>query len=132
MLTFYPSAAYLGRMSIRKRSDGEYSAHLQGTLDLLILRTLLFGEQHGQGIARVIQQQSDNVLIVDHGSLYPALQRLERRGLIDASWGTSENNRRARFYTLSKKGRKELTKEQGEWRRIAAAITRVLGTEPAK
>jgi transcriptional regulator len=119
-------------MSIRKRSDGEYSAHLQGTLDLLILRTLLFGEQHGQGIARVIQQQSDNVLIVDHGSLYPALQRLERRGLIDAAWGTSENNRRARFYTLSKKGRKELTKEQGEWRRIAAAITRVLGTEPAK
>ena len=133
MLTFYPSAAYLDKMSIRKRSDGEqYSAHLQGTLDLLILRTLLFGEQHGQGIARVIQQQSDNVLIVDHGSLYPALQRLERRGLIDAAWGTSENNRRARFYTLSKKGRKELTKEQGEWRRIAAAITRVLGTEPAK
>jgi PadR family transcriptional regulator PadR len=132
MLTFYPSAAYLGGVSIRKRSDGEYSAHLQGTLDLLILRTLLFGEQHGQGIARVIQQQSDNVLIVDHGSLYPALQRLERRGLIDAAWGTSENNRRARFYTLSKKGRKELTKEQGEWHRIAAAITRVLGTEPAK
>jgi transcriptional regulator len=119
-------------VSIRKRSDGEYSAHLQGTLDLLILRTLLFGAQHGQGIARVIQQQSDNVLIVDHGSLYPALQRLERRGLIDAAWGTSENNRRARFYTLSKTGRKELTKEQGEWHRIAAAITRVLGTEPAK
>jgi PadR family transcriptional regulator PadR len=130
MLTFYPSAAYLGRVSIRKRSDGEYSAHLQGTLDLLILRTLLFGAQHGQGIARVIQQQSDNVLIVDHGSLYPALQRLERRGLIDAAWGTSENNRRARFYTLSKTGRKELTKEQGEWHRIAAAIMRVLRTEP--
>jgi transcriptional regulator len=114
-------------MSIRKRSDGEYSAHLQGTLDLLILRTLLFGAQHGQGIARVIQQESDNVLIVDHGSLYPALQRLERRRLIAARWGTSDTNRRARFYTLTPKGRKELTREQGEWRRIAAAIMRILG-----
>ena len=116
-------------MSIRKRSDGEYSAHLQGTLDLLILRTLIFGPEHGQGIARVIQQQSDNVLIVDHGSLYQALQRLEARGFIDAKWGTSDSNRRARFYTLTKKGRKELTREQSEWRRIAAAIMRVLGTE---
>src|SRR5438445_3221682 len=128
MLTFYPSAAYLGRMSIRKRSDGEYSAHLQGTLDLLILRTLIFGPQHGQGIARVIQQESDNVLIVDHGSLYPALQRLEARGFIDAKWGTSDSNRRARFYTLTRRGRKELTREQGEWRRIAAAIMRILGS----
>ena len=116
-------------MSIRKRADGEYSAHLQGTLDLLILRTLIFGPEHGQGIARVIQQQSDNVLIVDHGSLYPALQRLEARGFIDAKWGTSDSNRRARFYTLTKKGRKELAREQSEWRRIAAAIMRVLGTE---
>ena len=114
-------------MSIRKRSDGEYSAHLQGTLDLLILRTLIFGPQHGQGIARVIQQQSDNVLIVDHGSLYPALQRLEARGFIDAKWGTSDSNRRARFYTLTRRGRKELAREQGEWRRIAAAIMRILG-----
>src|SRR5712672_4787185 len=98
MLTFYPGERYLGRMSIRKRSDGEYSAHLQGTLDLLILRTLILGAQHGQGIARVIQQESDNVLIVDHGSLYPALQRLERRGFIGAEWGTSDTNRMARFY----------------------------------
>jgi PadR family transcriptional regulator PadR len=118
-------------MSIRKRSDGEYSAHLQGTLDLLILRTLLFGRQHGQGIARAIQEQSDDVLIVDHGSLYPALQRLEERGFIDAEWGTSETNRKARFYTLTKKGRKELAREQGEWRRIAAAIMRVLSRQPA-
>src|SRR2546430_16958116 len=118
MLTFYPSEGYLGRMSIRKRVDGEHSAHLQGTLDLLVLRTLIFGPQHGQGIARVIQQESDNVLIVDHGSLSPALQRLERRGFIAAEWGTSDNNRRARFYTLTRKGRKELTREQGEWRRI--------------
>jgi len=113
-------------MSIRKRTDGEYSAHLQGTLDLLILRTLRFGAQHGQAIARAIQQQSDNVLIVDHGSLYPALQRLEERGFIDAEWGTSDNNRRARFYSLTKAGRKELVREEGEWRRIAAAIMRVL------
>jgi transcriptional regulator len=113
-------------MSIRKRADREYSAHLQGTLDLLILRTLIFGPQHGQGIARAIQRESDNVLIVDHGSLYPALQRLEERGLIDADWGTSENNRRARFYTLTRKGRKELVHEESEWRRIAAAIMRIL------
>jgi transcriptional regulator len=113
-------------MSIRKRADREYSAHLQGTLDLLILRTLIFGPQHGQGIARVIQQQSDEVLIVDHGSLYPALQRLEARGFIDAEWGTSDNNRKARFYSLTRKGRKELTREESEWRRIAAAIMRIL------
>jgi PadR family transcriptional regulator PadR len=116
-------------MSIRKRSDREYAAHLQGTLDLLILRTLIFGSQHGQGIARAIRRESDSVLIVDHGSLYPALQRLEERGFIDAEWGTSENNRKARFYTLTKKGRKELVHEEGEWRRIAAAIMRVLGSE---
>lgn len=114
-------------MSLRKRTDGEYSAHLQGTLDLLILRTLIFGPQHGQGIARGIQQESDNVLIVDHGSLYPALQRLETRGFVTAAWGTSDNNRKARFYTLTRTGRKELTREQGEWRRIASAIMRVLG-----
>jgi transcriptional regulator len=113
-------------MSIRKRSDGEYSAHLQGTLDLLILRTLIFGPQHGQGIARVIQDQSDDVLIVDHGSLYPALQRLEARGFIEAEWGTSENNRRARFYRLTPRGRKELVREESEWRRIASAIMRIL------
>ena len=114
-------------MSIRKRTDREYSAHLQGTLDLLILRTLIFGPQHGQGIARSIQQQSDEVLIVDHGSLYPALQRLEKRGFIDAEWGTSDNNRKARFYSLTRKGRKELTREESEWRRIATAIMRILG-----
>src|SRR5262245_24848812 len=113
-------------MSIRKRADREYSAHLQGTLDLLILRTLIFGRQHGQGIARLIQQESENVLIVDHGSLYPALQRLEARGFIAADWGTSESNRRARYYTLTRKGRAELVREESEWRRIAGAIMRVL------
>ena len=102
---------------------------LQGTLDLLILRTLLFGEQHGQGIARAIQQQSDDVLLVDHGTLYPALQRLESQGWILAKWGTSSNNRRARFYQLTKAGRKQLVHETSQWRSLAAAIGRVLGPE---
>jgi transcriptional regulator len=119
-------------MSIRKRSDREYSAHLQGTLDLLILRTLVVGRQHGQGIARAILQQSDNVLIVDHGSLYPALQRLEDRGFIEAEWGVSENNRKARFYAITREGRKELVREESEWRRIANAIGRILGPSSAK
>jgi transcriptional regulator len=116
-------------MSIRKRADRTHSAHLQGTLDLLILRTLIFGPQHGQGIARAIKAESENVLIVDHGSLYPALQRLEERGFIDAEWGTSRNNRRARFYTLTRRGRRELVHEESEWRKIASAIMRVLGKE---
>src|SRR4030095_3519536 len=102
-------------MSIRKRSDREYSAHLQGTLDLLILRTLILGPHPAQGIARAIQEQSDDVLIVDHGSLYPALQRLEERGYVSAEWGTSDNNRKARFYGLTRAGRKELTREESEW-----------------
>jgi transcriptional regulator len=80
-------------------------ALLQGTLDLLILRTLVFGRQHGQGIARAIQRTSDEVLLVDHGSLYPALRRLEAKGWIEAAWGISDNNRRARFYDLTKLGR---------------------------
>src|SRR6266404_8865959 len=90
-------------------------ALLQGTLDLLILRTLIFGAQHGQGIARAIQQQSEDVLLVDHGTLYPALQRLEAQGWIAAEWGTSSNNRRARFYTITKQGRKQLVEETGRW-----------------
>ena len=118
-------------MSIRKRADREHSAHLQGTLDLLILRTLRQGAQHGQGIARAIQLQSDNVLIVEHGSLYPALQRLEQRAFVSAAWGTSANNRKARFYTLTRRGRSELTREESEWKKVAAAIMRVLGAKHA-
>ena len=114
-------------MSIRKRTDGEYSAHLQGTLDLLILRTLIPGPQHGQGIARVIELESDHVLIVDHGSLYPALQRLETRGWIKGAWGTSDNNRRARFYSLTALGRKQFVAEAGRWHRLVDSIGRVLG-----
>jgi transcriptional regulator len=116
-------------MSIRKRSDRAFSAHLQGTLDVMILRMLQFGPQHGQGIAKAIQRESDNVFIVDHGSLYPALQRLEDRGFIDAEWGTSANKRKARFYSLTPSGRKELGREKSEWTRIASAIMRVLGVE---
>jgi transcriptional regulator len=102
---------------------------LQGTLDLLILRTLIFGPQHGQGIARAIQQTSEDELLVEHGALYPALQRLEDRGWIAAEWGTSTNNRKARFYTLTRAGRKQLVKETTKWHRLAAAIGRVLGRE---
>ena len=116
-------------MSTRK--DEQPVALLQGTLDLLILRTLIFGAQHGQGIARAIQQQSEDALLVEHGSLYPALQRLEAKGWISADWGTSDNNRRARFYTLTKAGRKQLIAETRQWRRLASAIGRILGTEEA-
>ena len=99
---------------------------MQGTLDVLILRTLIFGPEHGQGIARAIQQSSDDELLVEHGALYPALQRLERQRLIKASWGTSDLNRRARFYELTAAGRKKLTVETGKWERMVRAITRVL------
>src|SRR5437899_6316789 len=102
---------------------------LQGTLDLLILRTLIFGPEHGQGIARAIQQTSEEELLVEHGALYPALQRLEERGWISARWGTSSNNRKARFYSLTTAGRKQLVKETDRWRRLAAAIGRILGPE---
>lgn len=102
---------------------------LQGTLDLLILRTLLFGAQHGQGIARAIQETSGDELLVEHGALYPALQRLEARGWISAKWGISGNNRKARFYTLTTTGRKQLVTETTQWRRLVAAIGRILGPE---
>src|SRR6266540_236961 len=100
---------------------------LQGTLDLLVLQTLLFGPRHGHGIAMTIQQTSDEVLLVDHGSLYPALQRLERAGLIDSEWGTSDNNRRARYYRLTRAGRKKLVAETGKWAKLVGAVGRVLG-----
>ncbi len=101
---------------------------LQGTLDLLILRTLLFGPQHGQGIARAIKHTSLEELLVEHGALYPALQRLEDRDWIRAKWGTSKNNRRARFYALTPAGRKQLVRETTKWKRLATAIGRILGS----
>jgi len=106
---------------------GERLALLQGTLDLLILRTLLAGAEHGQGIARTIQQRSQEVILVEHGSLYPALQRLEAQRLVRADWGVSDNGRRARYYELTPRGRKHLAAEAGRWRAMTAAIGRVLG-----
>ena len=97
-----------------------------------MLRTLRMGRQHGQGIARAIQHTSADAILVDHGSLYPALQRLERRGWIAAEWGTSENNRKARFYELTVSGGKQLRREAGRWQRLVEAVARVLGPEGAK
>ena len=108
--------------------DQEQLDLLQGTLDLLILRTLLFGPVHGHNIAQMIQQTSGDVLKIDHGSLYPALQRLKRRGWITGRWGTSENNRRAKYYRLTVAGRKQLVAETTKWERLAAAIGRILST----
>lgn len=99
---------------------------LQGTLDLLILRTLALGPMHGWGIAQRIQQISREVLQVGQGSLYPALHRLEYRGWIRAEWGPSENNRRAKYYSLTSEGEKQLEAERGQWERMAAAIALVL------
>ena len=101
-------------------------ALLQGTLDLLILKTLLLGPCHGQGVARSIQRQSEEVLFVDHGSLYLALQRLEDKKFIQAKWGVSENNRKARFYYLTSKGREQLVEKTTEWRRLARAMGLIL------
>jgi PadR family transcriptional regulator, regulatory protein PadR len=105
---------------------------LQGTLDLLILRMLIFGPQHGQGIARAIQEASGQELLVEHGALYPALQRLEGRGWISARWGTSSNNRKARFYSLTAAGRKQLVRETDRWKRLARAIARIVEPEAAE
>ena len=103
---------------------------LQGTLDLLILRTLLLGPAHGHAIAKAIEFNSDDVLQVEQGSLYPALHRLIKRGWISFEEGTSENNRRAKFYRLTAIGRRQLTLETGKWDRLAGAIARIL--RPAK
>ena len=103
---------------------------LQGTLDLLILRTLAGGRSHGQGVARAIQAASGDRILVEHGSLYPALQRLEEQGWIRASWGTSDNNRRARFYELTASGRRQLESEARGWRAFSEAVALVLGPEP--
>ena len=101
--------------------DGEM---LQGTLDLLILQTLLAGPAHGHTIAHAIERRSDDVLQVEHGSLYPALHRLELRGAIASEWGASENNRRARFYRLTRAGRKQLQVETRDWEQTAEIIRR--------
>jgi PadR family transcriptional regulator, regulatory protein PadR len=100
----------------------------QGTLDLLILRTLALGAQHGWAVAERVQQISNDVLRIQQGSLYPALHRLERRGWIKAHWGTSENNRRAKYYELTKSGHKHLEVERGAWEALTLAVAQVLET----
>jgi PadR family transcriptional regulator len=104
----------------------EKSELLQGTLDVLILKTLSTGPMHGWGISQRIQQVSQEVLEINQGSLYPALHRLEEKGWISAEWGASENNRRARFYNLTRAGKRQLAEETESWERFAAAVTRVL------
>jgi PadR family transcriptional regulator PadR len=105
---------------------GQKSDLLQGTLDLLILRTLSAGAKHGWGISLSIQQVTEDVLQVNQGSLYPALHRLEQQGLIESYWGASENNRQAKFYELTRAGKKQLTEETRNWERLAEAVRRVL------
>jgi PadR family transcriptional regulator PadR len=107
-----------------KKSDGEM---LQGTLDMLVLRTLVMGPAHGHTIAHVIEHTSEEVLQVEQGSLYPALHRLEERGWLQSYWGTSENNRKAKFYRLTAIGKKQLTFETNRWRQMARAIGLVMG-----
>lgn len=99
---------------------------LQGTLDMLLLKALQLGPLHGYAIARRVQQFSDNVLRVEEGSLYPALHRMEERGWVESEWGVSENNRKSKFYRLTRKGRKQLAKETEGWERMSAAISRVM------
>ena len=108
--------------------SGQHIELPQGTLDLLILRTLALEPQHGWAISERVQQLSSDVLRVQQGSLYPALHRLERRGWIKARGGTSENNRRAKYYELTKTGRKQLEAETDAWKKLTAAVAQVLGT----
>jgi PadR family transcriptional regulator, regulatory protein PadR len=110
-------------MAKRKQPEGDM---LQGTLDMLILQTLILGPAHGHTIAHAIERGSDDVLQVEHGSLYPALHRLEDRGLIKSFWGTSESNRRAKYYRLTPAGRTQLTAETNRWEQLVRAIGRIL------
>lgn len=111
---------------MRRRPDGRDGDLLGGTLDMLVLRTLQMGPAHGFGIALSIGQRSDEVLLVEEGSLYPALHRLEDRGWIRSEWGITENNRRAKFYTLTAIGKKQLLSESDRWSQLVAAVARVM------
>ena len=112
-------------MSAKKENEGEL---LQGTLDMLILKALARGAMHGYAVAEWIHQTSEDVLRVEEGALYPALHRLELRGWLSAEWGASDNNRRAKFYLLTKAGRKQLEYETEYWRRLSGAVARVMQT----
>jgi len=110
----------------RKDNLGNFEM-VQGTLDMLILRTLILGPAHGHTIAHAIESASEDILRVEHGSLYPALHRMEERGLVASFWGTSENNRKAKYYRITPTGRKQLLAERSRWAQIVQAITNVLG-----
>lgn len=110
---------------------GESAELLQGTLGLLILKALIIGPQHGYGLARWIEQTTDDVLRIEEGSLYPALRRLEDKGWVSSEWGLSDNGRRARFYTITTAGRRHLRAEAAVWLQFASAVTKVLRVAPA-
>src|SRR5262252_8114701 len=109
-----------------RRESPLQSEMLQGTLDMLILQTLVLGPSHGHTIAHAIERGSEDVLQIEHGSLYPALHRLEDRGWIASFWGTSENNRRARYYRLTPEGRKQLVAQAARWKQVVRAISRIM------
>ena len=115
----------MGRIATQENNDDRI-ALLQGTLDLMILKTLVLEPRHGQGVARMIQRQSEDVFLVDHGSLYVALQRLEDKKWVHAKWGVSENNRKARFYSITASGREQLAEKTTEWRRLTRAMGLIL------
>ena len=114
-----------------KSSDDQRLELLQGTLDMLILRTLRWGPQHGHGIGQAIRTQSDDLLKVETGSLYPALHRLVKHGWLKADWGVSQSNQRAKFYRLTPEGRKQLLREESRWQQLVHAIGRVMNPAPA-
>jgi transcriptional regulator len=113
-----------------RRESPLQSEMVQGTLDMLILRTLVLGPAHGQTIAHTIERGSEDVLQVEHGSLYPALHRLQNRGWIASFWGTSENNRRAKYYRLTPEGRKQLAAQKSRWDQVVRAISRIMSPAP--
>ena len=113
-----------------RRESPLQSEMVQGTLDMLILRTLVLGAAHGQTIAHAIERGSEDVLQVEHGSLYPALHRLQNRGWIASFWGTSENNRKAKYYRLTPEGRKQLAAQKSRWEQVVQAITRIMSPAP--
>ena len=114
-----------------KHRDDQRLDLLQGTLDMLIMRTLQWGSQHGHGIGQAIRSQSDDLLKVETGSLYPALHRLEKRGWLKAEWGMSEANQRAKYYRLTAAGKAQLVREQNRWSQLVTAIGRVMNPAPA-
>jgi transcriptional regulator len=115
---------------MRKSSDDKRLDLLQGTLDMLILRTLQWGPQHGHGIGQTIRAQSEDLLKVETGSLYPALHRLEKRGWLKAEWGVSQANQRAKFYRLTTEGKKQLIREESRWAQLVNAIGRIMKPAP--